>query len=142
MNNLGLLQTKLNDLVELLLTDGVQPADLSDNIFLTSYEEISYKKINGQVIGELTFLENRHSNDIIVKLRYYYSKDKKILKIEEEIANEVKVIWDRDFTEKKLVEEILVILDKFYNKDQISKFIATLPEHLKGKILNTQNIIA
>lgn len=142
MSSLGLLQAKLNDLVHLLLTDGVQPADLSDNIFLTAYEEVTYKKVNGQVIGELTFLENRYSCDITVKLRYYYSSDKKIMKIEEEIAGEVQVVWDRNFTEKKLVDEIMVILKKAYNNQQLSNFIRSLPEHLQVKINQNQNIIA
>lgn len=142
MNSLGLLQTKLNDLIHLLLTDGVQPADLSDNIFFTSYEEITYKKVNGQVIGELTFLENRYSCEITIKLRYYYSNDKKIMKIEEEIAGEVQVVWDRNLSEKKLVDEIMVILKKAYNKQQLSNFIRSLPEHLQIKILHNQNIIA
>jgi len=142
MSSLGLLQAKLNDLVQLLLTDGVQPADLSDNIFLTSYEEVTYKKVNGQVIAELTFLENRYSCDIAVKLRYYYSNDRKIMKIEEEIADEVYVVWDRNFTEKKLVDEIMVILKKAYNNQQLSNFIKSLPEHLQVKIHHNQNIIA
>lgn len=142
MSSLGLLQTKLDDLVELLLTNGVQPADLSDNIFLASYEEVCYKKINGQVIGELTFLENRYSHNIIIKLKYYYSNDRKIMKIEEEIGGEVEVVWDRNFTEKKLVDEILLIMNKVYGKDQISQFIASLPEHLQEKIHHHQSIIA
>ena len=49
MSDSVLLKKKLDDLVSLILTDGVQPSDLADNIFLDSYVKLSYTKLQEEV---------------------------------------------------------------------------------------------
>ncbi|MCY9669575.1 hypothetical protein M5X11_32425 [Paenibacillus alginolyticus] len=136
------LQKKLNDLIELMLTDGVQPSELADNIFLPTYKSVAYQKINEQVIGELTFLEEINSVNTTVRLRYYYSEEKKVTKIEEELHEKVNVIWCRDNTEDRIIQEIYELMTVMYDKEQVVKFINTLPEDLKHKLIKNQSITA
>ncbi|HZG15709.1 MAG TPA: hypothetical protein VE710_11890 [Candidatus Bathyarchaeia archaeon] len=139
----NLITDKINQLINLLLTDGVQPSDLADNIFLNEYENISYTKLNGMVIGELVFTENIEQREITTKLRYYYRADKKVVRIEEESFNNTKVIWDRESYEEKILNELLSLLAQFHSKAQINNFVSTLPEELKLSIKEkVPNLIA
>ncbi|MBE0339588.1 hypothetical protein [Paenibacillus sp. 23TSA30-6] len=131
-----MINKKINELINLLLTDGVQPYDLIDNIFLHEYDEISYKKQNGMIIGELTFLENIASRTLKIKLRYHYTLDKTLVKIEEVMCGEAKLLWDRSSTETKILDELVGLLIEVYNESQMSNFISTLPDNLKSKIEN------
>ncbi len=128
------LEKKLNDLVNLSLTNGVQPSDLADNIFLSEYNQIAFKKNKDSIVGELKFNETISKNTEEIILRYYYSSEGKVLSIEEEIRGRVVVVWDRTFTESQLVAEILSAMEGNYSKSQIKSFIQTLPANLQDKL--------
>ncbi|MRN53925.1 hypothetical protein [Paenibacillus monticola] len=128
------IKSKIDELIHLLLTDGVQPSDLTDNIFLDDYSNISYRRQNQMIIGELVFKEEMVNKLVETKLRYYYNLDKKLLRIEEEIYKGTNVIWDRAITEANILDELLVLLTKSYDQEQISRFLSTLPSNLKAKI--------
>ncbi|MEK4324696.1 hypothetical protein MKX70_02270 [Paenibacillus sp. FSL R7-0312] len=128
------IKCKIDELIHLLLTDGVQPSDLTDNIFLDDYSNISYRRQNQMIIGELVFREEMFNKLVETKLRYYYSLDKKLLRIDEETYKGTNVIWDRDTTEANILDELLVLLNKSYEQEQISRFLSTLPSNLKTKI--------
>lgn len=138
MSNKLLLKKKLDDLVNLMMTDGVQPSDLANNIFLQSYVQIIYKKINGKVIGEMHFKEEENEEYQTIVLRYFYGNDRKVYCIEEEIKGSVKILWDRDFKQMQIINQIVDIMQKYYDSAQIEKFISTLPssisKHIKNKI--------
>ncbi|NMA70237.1 MAG: hypothetical protein GX958_12610 [Desulfitobacterium sp.] len=133
MTNKSFLEKKLDDLINLMMTDGVQPNDLADNIFLEPYTQVSYKKVSGQVIGELHFEEEKN---VITVLRYFYGNDKKVYRIEEQIQDSVKTLWDREFEEKQIINEVVKIMEEYYNSSQIEKFISTLPPSIRGHLNN------
>lgn len=137
-----LLRKKLDDLVNLILTDGVQPSDLADNIFLDSYVKLSYTKQQGEVIGEISFEEKNNAVTVITILRYFYGLDKKIIRIEEEVMGIKKILWDRNFEEIQMINEIVGIMKKFYLSSQVEKFICTLPCSIRNKIKKRYNEIA
>lgn len=130
------IQYKLDRLINLMLNDGVQPGDLADNIFLNDYKEVSYKKCGDNIIGEVVISEclgNEYSDYII---RYIYTLDKRIMRIEEEKLGKVVIQWDRDIIETELINDIVDLLKVHYTEEQLEMFISSLPQSLSGRILN------
>ena len=127
-----LINYKINELVDLLLTDGVRPGDLSDNIFDQDYIDIRYYKDNGYIIGELIF----NSDNLLVKMIYTYSQDRRILRIEEEIQGRKEIVWDRSMREKEIIEEIVYFIKLVYNPEQIHHFLMSLPNAVGSSILS------
>ena len=142
MSDRVLLKKKLDDLVSLILTDGVQPSDLTDNIFLDSYVKLSYTKLQGEVIGEISFEEKINAVTGITILRYFYGLDKKVFRIEEEVVGTKKILWDRNFEEIQMINEIVEIMKKYYLTSQVEKFICALPCSIRNKIEKKYNEIA
>ncbi|WP_312198324.1 hypothetical protein [Anaerospora hongkongensis] len=134
MSAQSILKKKIDDLISLMLTDGVQPSDLADNIFFDSYVKVSYIKINDEVIGELVFVEESDSLQNAITLRYFYDLSRKVVRIEEENYNCKKIVWDRNHQEAQMINEIIDMMNELYLPEQIKKFISTLPEELKLKI--------
>lgn len=130
--SINLIGKKIDELINLLLTKGVQPSDIASNIFLEDYNSICYKKVNGIIVGELTFQDTEVSSSI---LRYFYSPTQEVIKIEEDYMGIKSTIWDRSYEESKVVNELVNLLKNVYDEGQISKFIVTLPEKLQNKIL-------
>ena len=132
---------KINILIDLMLTDGVSPSDLVNNIFDDIYSRISYYKKDSNIVGELEFYDI-NDNDKLVKLIYTYSNDKKVLRIEEQVRNETTILWDRSMREKELISEIVCLLKKVYSPKQLITFIEALPEQLKYSINKEIDCIA
>ena len=60
---------------------------------------------------------------------------KKLIRIEE-IHNEVRhLLWDREKREDELIEELLYFMKCSYTYEQIEKFIMSLPQNLRMRIL-------
>ena len=129
-----ILELKLDRLLDLMLTSGVQPSDLVDNIFLNEYNSISYKKHEQNIIGELVFEEKEGDIITSITMKYTYDSEKRICRIEEEVDGRTLILWDRSNTETELINDILNIMDKKYSGDEVNKFIMSLPEQLKSKI--------
>lgn len=133
MNYQKVIEYKIQMLVELMLTDGVSPSELSENIFEKQYISISFSKINGYVIGKLNFYENENVMQNI-QMIYTYTEDKKLIRIEEEENGKRLLLWDRKKREEELVEELLYFMKYCYDSTQMEKFILTLPECLRTNI--------
>lgn len=133
---INMISKKIDELINLLLTRGVQPSDIASNIFLNDYSSICYRKIDGMVVGELLIQETDISSS---KLRYYYNLTQEVIKIEEEFLGVTSVIWDRNFAESKIVNELVSLLKDVYDEKQISKFISTLPKSLQSKVVEEVN---
>lgn len=129
-----ILELKLDRLLDLMLTSGVQPSDLVDNIFLNEYNSISYKKHEQNIIGKLVFEEKEGDITTTITMKYTYDSEKRICRIEEEVDGRTLILWDRSNTETELINDILNIMDKKYSGDEVNKFIMSLPEQLKSKI--------
>lgn len=135
----GLIELEIEKLLDLMLTSGIQPSDLADNIFLNEYKSVSYKKQNQNIIGELVFEDMIESKIVSVIMRYSYDHDKKINKIEEEVDGKAIVLWDRSVAEGELINDIIDTMNTKYSNDEVGKFIMTLPEELKHKINSIKN---
>ncbi|MCW6091351.1 hypothetical protein AAGC94_07890 [Clostridium sporogenes] len=134
MNSYEIIKSKVDRLINIRLTEGVQPEELANNIYLSDYKKISFYKDNDYIIGELTFEEELNSKLINTTLRYIYNKNKILLRIEEQIGCDIKIEWDRDIIEGTLISDIVDIL-KSQLSDNVSKnFINSLPDDLKEKI--------
>ena len=134
MNYQKVIDYKLQMLIDLMLTDGVSPSDLSNNIFEKDYVSITFYKKSQYVIGKLDFYENENILQNI-QMIYTYTNDKKLIRIEE-IHNEVRhLLWDREKREDELIEEVLYFMKCSYTYEQIEKFIMSLPQNLRMRIL-------
>lgn len=133
MEKIRLIENKLNSLVKLMLTLGVQPSELADNVFLSDYKSIMFFKQNQLVIGELTFEEIIGSTSTDVIIRYYYDSSKKVVMIEEEICGEKALLWNRETKELELINEVVSLL-KDLDSSKVSGFISSLPIELSNKI--------
>lgn len=132
MNYQKVIDYKLQMIIGLMLTDGVSPSELSDNIFEKEYISISFSKTNGYIIGKLNFYENELQ---IIQMLYTYSFDKKLIRIEEEENGNRHLLWDRQKREEELIEELLYFLNYCYDNNQIAKFVSSLPDNLRNKVL-------
>ncbi|KLV23580.1 hypothetical protein [Bacillus altitudinis] len=134
MKKTKLIEDKLDDLVKLMLIKGVQPSELADNVFLCDYKSIRFYKKNDLIIGELIFEEiNEKGSSVEVLLRYYYNKSNRVILIEEELNNQIKVLWDREFKEIDLLNQIVFLLRELDVK-YVYKFISSLPLELSDKV--------
>jgi hypothetical protein len=97
---------------------------------------VSYKKCGDNIIGEVVISEtigNRESDYI---LRYFYTSNKRIMRIEEEKFGKVTVHWDRTSVETELINDIVDMLKIHYTETQMEQFVNTLPKDLSEKIMN------
>ena len=134
MNPYEVIQSKIDRLITIRLTKGVQPEDLADNIYLNDYKKICFYKEENFIIGELTFEEKLNDEVVDTTLRYVYSEDKFILRIEEQIGNDVRIEWDRNTIECTLIDDIIDILKTKFSDECSRKFINLLPDDLKAKV--------
>lgn len=133
MNYQKVIDYKLQMIIDLMLTDGVSPSELSDNIFEKEYISISFSKTNRYIVGKLNFYENENVLQTI-QMFYTYSFDKKLIRIEEEENGNRHLLWDRQKREEELIEELLYFLNYCYDNNQMAKFVASLPDNLRNKI--------
>lgn len=129
------IQYKLDRLISLMLNDGVQPGELTDNIFLNEYKQISYRKCEDSIIGEVVISESIGNEHTDYVLRYIYTLDKRIMRIEEEKLGKIVIQWDRDIIETELINDIVDLLKIHYTEAQMEGFISSLPNDLYNKIL-------
>lgn len=137
----GDIKKEIDDLINLMLTDGVQPTDLADNIFDEAYISIKYKKFNGQIIGNVTFEEEVDSRKISTTLRYFYNASKQVIKIEEVINRRRTILWDREQQEREKLLKIICLMEEYHTEEQIEKFINTLPDNLKNRLKQSWEIL-
>lgn len=127
------LKQELDHLITLMMTLGVQPSELADNIFLESYSQLNFYKKNSYIIADISFEENNS----LTTLRYFYNQNKELFKIEELSFNGTILQWDRDIDKLELLNKILNLLKNNYSTSEINYFISTLPVDLQS-LLNKQ----
>jgi hypothetical protein len=132
-DNKHYIDEKLNTLVKLMLTSGVQPSELADNVFLKDYTSIKFFKQKNKTVGELTFFEVYDNSSVEVILRYFYDSLQRVILIEEEYLGEKSIIWDRDTKELEIINEVVHLL-KMHDKNNINSFLSNLPKELCEKI--------
>ena len=141
MNFQKVINFKLDTLIKLMLTNGVSPSELSDNIFNEDYISISFNKTNEFIVGKLNFYD---AGEVLqnIHMIYTYSKDKMLIRIEEIENGTKKILWDRENREEELIEELLYFMSYSYDVKQINEFIFSLPENLKNKIVDYMKVLS
>lgn len=129
------IDKKLNKLIKLYMTKGVQPSELADNIFLSNYKRISFTKQNDSVVGELLFEEETGSIKFDVVLRYYFQGNT-VNAIQEESIHGINEIWNREAKETDLINEIVELMQRYYKPGKVIRFIDSLPNDLATKLKN------
>src|SRR3982751_6846169 len=94
-----IIKDKIDRLVNLMMNEGVQPNDLTENIFLGTYRKIDTSKLNDRVVTSIFFEESVDGILSETNLQYTYSMDKRLLKIEEVRDGYQKIEWDRETIE-------------------------------------------
>lgn len=134
MNFKKAIDYKIKTLIDIMITAGVSPSDLANNVFDKEYISISFKKKNDKVIGNLKFYERTKSLQII-EMYYTYNEEKKLIRIEENVNGIVNLLWDRNKREEDLIKETLYLMKSCYTAKQIVKFIYTLPDEIKDRMI-------
>lgn len=75
-------------------------------------------------------------------LRYIYNENKRLLRIEEQINDNIRIEWDRDFIEDVLINDIIDIMKNHYEKKDIEYFLRSLPDDLISKIEHACGYVA
>lgn len=141
MNIKETIKRKIDTLIALEMTKGVQPSELADNIFLEDYVEFNLYKKDKNIFGEITFIEEHAESSFKVKLVYIYDQNKELIKIEENILKQVTTIWDRESQEKLLVNQIVSLFRELEKPNEALEFINKLPGKLKGLVNTSFNNI-
>lgn len=134
----SLIRDKMNNLISLSLSSGVQPEELVSNIYETPYKSISILKNRNNISVELFFeeIDEECPNNLIkVKYIYTYSFAKVLLKIDCVINDRKANEWDRFKAENKLIEEISQLLIDNSLANELQLFVNTLPKKFHSKLL-------
>ncbi len=127
MNIKAVLDYKKNKIINIMIEKGVQPEELSENIWNKEYKSINIARIDESIVCSLTFIDNDNEINMI----YKYNNDKKLIQIEE-ISNSIKtVLWDRNLKLQELINDLCEFLKINYREDQIERILNTLPEEVK-----------
>ena len=130
------IQNKINTLLELKLSKGVQPSDLSQAIFEKEYFSTHIDKHDNGVILKLSYSDElKNDKKQIITMNYHYSLDGILQEIHESVGNQTMSIqWSRKSRYKSLVLEITLEMMTCGMESKISAFLQTLPEEIRSTI--------
>lgn len=138
MNYSEIINYKIKMLIDLVLTKGVSPSDLADNIFEEKYVNISFSREENHIIGRVNFYVSELPKQC-TEMIYTYTNEKQLIRVEESINGRIEILWDRESRESELLNEIIYFMRTCYNDKQINNFIKTLPEELAERLESTFN---
>ena len=124
---------QITKLINIELLVGVQPSELVDNIFFTSYKNINISKTKKNIIMEIVYVEKHLDTELDVSLIYFYDLNKNVVLISEKIGGEETILWSRKEKEKEILFNINSLLEKL---DVIARhhIIETFPKKYKNKL--------
>lgn len=124
-----IIKTLVDELTTLHVTQGVQPSDLVDNIFETSYVESSSRKTSDGAVFEITFQEVDEDNcPSKVTMRYTYDCARYLMLVEQKVSSKrFCVQWDRASCVREKLEKLEALLIEKLPKSQVDAIVATIP---------------
>jgi len=131
------IRTQLDRIINIMLTDGVQPLDLAGNIFEDGYNSVKTSRTRDCIITDVffdEFINNIKRQNVL--LRYTHNLQRQLLRVEEVFADRVVVQWDREEIINNLINDVATKL-KATSGAVSESFIASLPPYLQDK-LNVQ----
>lgn len=132
----NIMNEAIQGLLSLHLTKGVQPSDLSDNLFDTEYTDLNLKKKNGLLILDLSYMEETDESPQKVSMRYTYNSDRYLLLIEQKIGSgKLHTQWCRNTAiTTALRNTASALADAGVSPESIGTILKTLPDDLKESI--------
>lgn len=134
MNN----QLKIKDIIERIIAfcmvKGVQPEELVTAIFDSEYDCIETIKINGLVHLVITYKESCENSYSVVKMRYIYDNEKRLLSVDQKInSSSYKNQWDRESKLNSLINELECFVSDD-NSHLIEVLKKSIPHELRGVV--------
>ncbi len=124
---------QITKLINIELLVGVQPSELVDNIFFTSYKNINISKTKKNIIMEIVYVEKHLDTELDVSLIYFYDLNKNVVLISEKIGGEETILWSRKEKEKEILFNINSLLEKL-DVIERNQIIETFPKKYKNKL--------
>lgn len=135
-----LINNKIKELLDKILTThltrGVQPSEIADAVFEKNYSDVQVTKTNETVCMTVSFLEEGDIEPIPHKMRYTYTPDKYLIRIEQKVNRKsFKVQWDREEAMCSMIDELSADMNRLNSKEDIKSFMNSLPDNLYPKAL-------
>lgn len=127
------IMEQITKLINIELLVGVQPSELVDNIFFTSYKNINISKTKKNIIMEIVYVEKHLDTELDVSLIYFYDLNKNVVLISEKIGGEETILWSRKEKEKEILFNINSLLEKL-DVIERNQIIETFPKKYKNKL--------
>ncbi|GFZ63699.1 hypothetical protein PSE10B_02210 [Pseudomonas amygdali pv. eriobotryae] len=135
----------VNALVAIYLTKGVQPGELTDNIFDAEYKSFSIaKKANGVVTLTLSYDEQGEESLQTVTCQYTYDENRTLLLIQQKIGSgRQSTLWCRSEAIAAAVDNLAIALAASgYSKARISALMLSMPLDLSPQIQASLKLVA
>lgn len=139
-----LLKDALDELTALHLFNGVQPSDLADAMYESPYLEFKTSKDDEHLTVELSFIDECEETVNIVKMKYVYSLDRKLQRIDQKIGSKkFAEQWCRKTSTNAAIAKIELALRKMkFNDEKISTIMSTLPNSASSLIRAKLSLVA
>lgn len=139
-----LLKDALDELTTLHLFNGVQPSDLADAMYESPYLEFKTTKTTEHLTVELIFIDECEETVNSVKMKYTYSLDRKLQRIDQKIGSKkIAVQWCRKTATNSAIAKIELALSKMRVPDKkISEIMSTLPSSARSLIRAKLSLVA
>lgn len=134
MNTEKLIDNKIESIINLTITKGVQPEELAENIWNKNYISLNLYKENNFIVCSLKFLDE----GIEVNMKYIYNSDKYLIRIEEIVNGNLSILWDKDIKLQILIDDLNELLFNKYSKEKVEEILNTLPDKLKKYLLKKE----
>ncbi|WP_404938968.1 hypothetical protein P7C00_11265 [Pseudomonas sp. JDS08PS003] len=139
-----LLKDALDELSALHLFNGVQPSDLADAMYESPYLEFKTIKTAEHLTVELSFIDECEESVNTVKMKYIYSLDRKLQRIDQKIGSKKFAIqWCRKTATNDAIAKVELALSKIRVTDKrISAIMSTLPSSTSSLIRAKLSLVA
>jgi len=133
----NIMDEAIQGLLNLHLTKGVQPSDLSNNLFDQEYVDFNIKKKNGALILDLSYMEETDELPQKISMRYTYNSDRYLVLIEQKIGTrKFNVQWCRISAVAIATRNVTdVLASAGISPTVIGAILETLPNDLKESIV-------
>lgn len=134
----------IQNLLNLHLARGVQPSELVDNLFDSEYIDFSLKKKNSSLVLELSYVEELEECSQKIFMRYTYSAEKYLNRIEQKISSgKFSTQWCRN---EEVTKAIAAIKNCLYQQglspESVNKILSTLPSDLVASVGDRLKLVA
>lgn len=139
-----LLKDALDELTTLHIFNGVQPSDLVDAMYEYPYLEFKTTKTAEHLTVELSFIDECEETVNSVKMKYIYSLDRKLQRIDQKIGSKkFATQWCRKTATNDAVAKVELALSKMKVPDQqINAIMSTLPSSARLLIRAKLSLVA